>query len=276
MRPCLQPLTSRARGVAAAGLTAGLVAASCGSSGTSSDTQSPSEPATDCPADGDEWEVAKLYVEHNATDADTGVHGLFGGSAWSVLCLTDPTGATILVADPMANLDGLTVADLFFESREPPNDEYPIDELRRRFPTGEYTVAGVDFEGTARVGAAVFTHDIPAEPTITSPTLAEDAETAGDAPAPATGLVVEWAPVTETIDGAAVTITGYEVIITDEFADDPNGFARPIYDVHVPADQLSLPVPDEFLRPATVYELEVLAIEESGNQTISIGFFSTE
>ncbi len=32
----------------------------------------------------------------------------------------------------------------------------------------------------------------------------------------------------------------------------------------------------EFLEPDTVYELEVLALEESGNQTITVGFFMTD
>ena len=32
----------------------------------------------------------------------------------------------------------------------------------------------------------------------------------------------------------------------------------------------------EFLEPNTVYELEVLALERSGNQTISVGFFMTD
>ena len=32
---------------------------------------------------------------------------------------------------------------------------------------------------------------------------------------------------------------------------------------------------DGFLLPYTAYELEVLVLEESGNQTISLGFFTT-
>lgn len=228
-----------------------------------------------CPTEGDEWEVAKLYIEHNATDEDTGVHGFFGGEAWSVLCLTDPNGTPILIADPLQQFDRLAISDLFFESREPPHDELPIDRLRADFPEGEYTVAGVDFEGTPRVGAATFTHAIPAPPTIAAPALVPDFETADPPSIPTTGLTVEWAAVTETIEGDPVTITGYEVIVTDVEADDPDGFARPEYDVHVPADQLSLAVPDGFLRPGTLYELEVLAIEDSGNQTITLGFFTT-
>lgn len=72
-----------------------------------------------------------------------------------------------------------------------------------------------------------------------------------------------------------VDITGYEVIVTKEVEDDPNGFSRPTYDVHLPASVNSLSVPAEFLEADTVYELEVLALEESGNQTISVGFFKT-
>ena len=64
--------------------------------------------------------------------------------------------------------------------------------------------------------------------------------------------------------------------MTDEEAEDPDGWARPVYDVHVDDDVTSFPVPDDFLLDDHLYELEVLAIEESGNQTISVGFFRTE
>ncbi len=279
--------TARAR-VAATACLAGVVAVACGASEsndpnpapagspTATDDPTPDDPTAACPTEGEEWEVAKLYIEHNETDADTGVHGLFGGEAWSVLCITDPSGSAMLLADPLERFDALAVSDLFFESREPPNDEHPIDRILTDFPEGDYTVAGIDFEGVARVGTAVFTHDIPAGPAISSPVLAEDAETAAEAMIGTTGLVVDWEPVAETIDGQSAEITGYQVIITDEEADDPNGWARPIYDVHVPSDQTSLAVPDDFLRAGRVYELEVLAIETSGNQTISLGFFATD
>ena len=87
--------------------------------------------------------------------------------------------------------------------------------------------------------------------------------------------MVEWEPVTETIDGDPVTVTGYEVIVTDDAFEDPNGFAQPIYDVHVGPSVTSLSVPPEFFTGDTVYEIEVLVLEESGNQTISLGFFKT-
>jgi hypothetical protein len=92
---------------------------------------------------------------------------------------------------------------------------------------------------------------------------------------PSSGLVVTWEPVTETVDGEPVTVTGYEVIVTQEEWDDPDSQSRPVYDVHVLPDRAELPVAEGFLAPGTLYELEVIALEESGNQTITLGFFTT-
>ena len=80
---------------------------------------------------------------------------------------------------------------------------------------------------------------------------------------------------TQTVEGKPVKISGYEVIVTKEQDDDPHGFSRPTYDVHVPPDRNSLSVPAGFLQPGSEYELEVLALEKSGNQTISVSFFKT-
>jgi hypothetical protein len=242
-----------------------VLASACTSSG-----QSPG-----CPKEGEILETAKLYIEHNATDADTGVHGSFGGEAWSELCIWDPSGQLIMVVDPQGALGDLTVSDLFFESREPPNDEFSTSDLTSAFPEGEYTVGGTDFEGSPRVGVALFTHDVPAEPHITAPVLAEDEETAGEATVSPVGVVVNWDPVTELVSGGSLTVAGFEVIVTKVEHDDPNGWSQPIYDVHVGPEATSLSVPEEFFEAGTVYELEVLVLEVSGNQTISAGFFTT-
>lgn len=283
--------SSTRHGAWAAGLLALLVlpAACSGTSDTSgndsADNQAPVatevaavEPgdADRCPTEGQEWETAKVYIEHNSTDADTGFHGLVGGEAWQELCLFDPDGNLVLLADPQNQLGDLAVADLFFESREPPNDEYSPEALMADFPEGTYTVAGTDFEGVARVGGATFTHDIPAPPTITVPAgIVADFEEEEPPTVPAEGLAVAWEPVTETIAGDPVEISGYEVIVTTEEFDDPDGNSQPIYDVHVGPDVTELAVPDAWLQPDTLYEMEVLALEVSGNQTISVGFFTT-
>ena len=219
--------------------------------------------------------TAKLIIEFNATDDDIGVHGMFDDQGWSELCVLDPGGELIMVFDPEGTLNDLTMGGVFFESREPPSDEFSLDELKAAFPAGQYTVRAASFDETMLEGAATFTHDVPAPPAIRAPALAEDPDQPGP-PISTTKAVVEWDAVTETVDGRPVTISGYEVIVTKEKYDDPNGFSHPVYDVHLPPSRLATSVPAEFLEPDTVYELEVLALETSGNQTITVGFFITE
>jgi hypothetical protein len=250
--------------------------AATGSATTGSATTAEGRPADVCFDGGESFNgEARLYIEHNATDEDTGVHGMFDQEGLAEGCLETPDGTQIMLVDPTQPLNSLGINQFFFESREPPADEYSIADLKADFPEGEYRISGVDFEGTKRVGTAVFTHAIPAPPEITNPNVVPEEE-AGQNTLPATGLTVRWQPVTETLDGAPVTITGYEVIVTKAEHDDPNGLSRPEYDVHVPPNTIALAVPDGFLQPKTLYELEVLALEESGNQTISLGFFTTE
>jgi hypothetical protein len=219
--------------------------------------------------------TAKLIIEYNATDNDVGVHGAFDDHGWSELCVFDPHGRPIAVVDPLSQLNDLTMAGIFFESREPPGEEFSMADLAAAFPEGRYRVRGKSYDGTILTGRAWFTHDVPAPPTISAPWIAEDPKGTAQNPAALNDLVVSWETVTETVDGGPVAITGYEVIITKEVKDDPHGFSRPIYDVHVPPSVNGLSVPAEFLESNTVYELEVLALEESGNQTISVGFFKT-
>jgi len=231
--------------------------------------------AVTCPDEGEEFDGdTLLYIQYNETDGDTGVHGSFGFDGLREVCLTSPDGEQHLLVDPVGPLGDLGINDFFFESREPTVDEYTLEDLKADFPEGEFTVSGSDFEGTPRLGTARFTHAIPRGPVITEPAL-EDEENASKAVVPSSGLVVTWEPVTETVDGEPVTVTGYEVIVTQEEWDDPDSQSRPVYDVHVLPDRAELPVAEGFLAPGTLYELEVIALEESGNQTITLGFFTT-
>jgi hypothetical protein len=212
--------------------------------------------------------TAKLIIEYNATDDDIGVHGAFDDQGWSKLCVYSPNGRPLLTVSPEGQLRDLTMGGIFFESREPPAEEFSFEDLKAKFPEGMYGGRAVSFDGRLLTGRAKFTHDVPAAPTVTAPE--DGAEVQAD------DVVVEWDDVTETVDGDRVTITGYEVIVTKVEHDDPHGFSQPIYDVHVPPDRNALPVPEEFFEPETEYELEVLALETSGNQTITVGSFTTE
>lgn len=269
----------------AATLAAGAlmaVVAACGGDGSASppaptdgasnetDNVAAGDQISCAPAEGptEEIDSTKLLFEYQSTDVDTGIHGLFDTHGWSELCVYAPDGTQILAVKPQSALKDLTVAGIFFESREPPDDEVPQTEIVGMFSEGEYEVVGTSFDGAGLTGVATLTHDIPEPPTIVFP---EE----GDIVDP-NDFVVSWEPVTKTVNGDPAEITGYEIIVTDEGVEDPNGFSQPIASIHVPPSVASLTIPSEFLQPGTEYELEVIALEESGNQTITVVFFETE
>jgi hypothetical protein len=65
-----------------------------------------------------------------------------------------------------------------------------------------------------------------------------------------------------------VTIIGYQVILT-------RSEPLRVMSFDVSAETTSLTIPPELLDSGTEYELEILAIEKSDNQTISLIFFET-
>jgi hypothetical protein len=77
---------------------------------------------------------AKLFFEHNSTNADTGVHGAFDTSSFAELCVYNPKGRQILAVEPRGKLLKLTMGGIFFESREPPSAEVSIESLKQIFP----------------------------------------------------------------------------------------------------------------------------------------------
>lgn len=226
-------------------------------------------------ADDDEDELTletlKFFIEFNETDEDVGVQALLGGEPYKRLSAQGPDGRKILDLAPRNSLRLQGLSDFFFESAEPSLDEVSLDEFLGRFPEGVYEFETTTIDGIEQDGETKFTHVIPAGPVILDPME-------GDVVDP-DDIVVSWAPVTQTTalhspqrtcgPDEACTIVGYQVIVTRT---DP----LRIYSVDVPPEITSITVPPEFLDPGTEYELEVLAIEESDNQTISIIFFETQ
>jgi hypothetical protein len=212
---------------------------------------------------------AKLNIEHNATDLDTGFQGFVDSDGWLRLDMTGPDGL-VLTLEGKGALGELGLTELFFETVEPENADVPLDELLAILPEGNYVIEGpsTEEEDATTRGVALLTHDIPAGPVLVAP--------AEGATVPATGLVMDWEPVTETIEGGAVTIVAYQLIVEVDEEPHPHAFAKRNLSVYVPPEVTSLTVPDEFLQPGTAYLWEVLAIEESGNQTLSSSAFETE
>lgn len=206
-----------------------------------------------------EFEEIRFFFEFNATDEDLGVQLILGATAWKRLKILGPDGDEILEVSGENTLEEFGLATLFFESNEPTFDVVPKEEILDLFPPGTYRFRGVTIDGDRLKGAAQLTHDIPDAPVILTPEE-DEVVAAGD-------VTVTWSEVTTP---AGIEIESYEVIVTND--DNP----RFIYDVRVSADARSLTVPAEFFEPETTYELEILAVEKSGNQTIGIIFFETE
>lgn len=214
--------------------------------------------------DVEELDETRLIIEFNETDEDVGVQFFIDADGWQSLRIFDPAGKEIFDARTKGRLlDQGGVAELFVESDEPTLADLPLDVFLDRFPEGTYTFAGRTVDGVNLTGEAEFSHDIPAGPEITLPVVSGD-ECATNVAVP---VVVTWNAVTETIDGDPIEIEAYEVIVEGDELD---------FDVVMPAGLgTMLTVPAEALEPGTEYDLEVLAIADNGNQTITETCFVT-
>jgi hypothetical protein len=213
---------------------------------------------------------AKLNIEHNATDEDTGFQGFIDSEGWRRLDVSGPDGR-VLSFEGRGSLAKLGLTELFFETVEPLNADVPIAKMLARLPEGNYTISGPAQENGKSPGrtsgTALLTHDIPAGPKLVSP--------ADGATVPVRGVVARWRPVTTTITGDPVRIIAYQLIVEKDVAPHPHMIGKLGLSIYVPPTVSSIDVPDGFLEPHTKYQWEVLAIERSGNQTLSSGSFRT-
>ena len=252
--------------------------AGCDNGGDSATTEaeptdgSPSA-GTDSDASGDTIPLkeAKLNIEHNATDSDTGFQGFIDSEGWKRLDVRGP-GGFVLTLEGRGKLGELGLTELFFESVEPANADVPIEEILKRLPEGDYTFEGEAMENGESAGntsgIALLTHDIPEGPALLSP--------GEGAVVPAGDLEVAWSPVTQTITGEDVQIIAYQLIIEKDEESPPHMIGKLGLSMYLPSTVTTITVPGGFLEPGTAYKWEVLAIEESGNQTLSTGEFATE
>jgi hypothetical protein len=213
---------------------------------------------------------AKLNIEHNATDKDTGFQGFIDSEGWRRLDVRGPDGQ-VLSFEGRGSLAKLGLTELFFETVEPENADVPIAEMLAKLPEGNYAIAGPGQENgksTGRTsGTALLTHDIPAGPKLIAPKE--------DATVPVRGVVARWQPVTQTIMGEPVEIIAYQLIIEKDTKPHRHMIGKLGLSIYVPRTVTSIAVPNGFLEPRTAYDWEVLAIERSGNQTLSSRSFRT-
>ena len=232
------------------------------------------------------FKVAKIYFETNASACDMGIQIAFDTEGIKSAEFRNPDGDVIHTVNAHNGLFGIGgQTEGFLESVEPviselvskndckPDPEEPVislTRLRHLFPPGRYEFSGVAKDGTKFRDADQLTYCIPAGPVLGSP----DGLDNQPANQP---IAIHWQPVTQTIPGVPngcrqpLSIVGYQVLVFDANA----GESPQEFNVTVPGDQTSVTVPSQFLKRDTEYNIEVLAIEASSNQTITEGSFST-
>jgi hypothetical protein len=149
---------------------------------------------------------------------------------------------------------------------EPSDDAVSLADLLDAWPAGTYEFeglsGGVEFEGTAKL-----THRVPAGPEITTPR--DGAIVPHDA-----ALPIAWRKVTRPLlpSLGPIEVVGYHVLVVDVTAPVLRpGQTKTSFDADVTQNETTFLVPKQFLEPNRIYELEILATEKGGNQTITEG-----
>jgi hypothetical protein len=233
------------------------------------------------PTEPEPFKVANIHFETNASACDMGIQIKFDTEGITKGSIEDPNGHTIYrfeAAGGMRATGGQ--AEGFLEGIEPQIPELvsalgcelsedegvmALDDLLETWPAGDYTFKGQRQQEKSR-SQATLTHFIPAGPEVIMPLN-------GTVFPAAAVVIIDWEPVTEAIlpELGPVDIVGYHIIVEEAGAE-----VSPTIDIDIPSSETSLTVPEQYLKSGTVYRFEVLSTEESGNQTITEGFFCTD
>jgi hypothetical protein len=209
--------------------------------------------------------ASTMIIEYNSSAEDIGIQFFLDSNGWRTVEIFDPRGVEIFSADTEGSLTqqgGGT--ELFLESVEPALEDLPLEVFFGQFPEGRYQFRARGSDGNLQTGSAHFTHNVPAGPVLVVPEPRPNAACAKDVALP---VVIAWNPVVTSISGEPLAIVRYEVIVENA---DLN------FDVKLPAATgTQLTISPELLQPGTDYIFEVLAVEASGNQTITEGCFTT-
>ena len=225
---------------------------------------------------------ASIIFEVNETDCDAGIQVFLDAQPWKNVKIFNPDNVQIAEFQakggnsPMS-LEKFGLTELFSESNEPPCEETSLAAVLARFPAGKYRFEGTTVGNQMLKSTDTLTHDIPCGPEVVSP--AEGAMV--NQP-----VVIDWEKVTKEFDpdsdpnfdpdndckeSSVLEIVGYQVIVEQQKPQTP----PLVFSVFLPADTTEVTVPPEFIEVDTKWKFEVLAIEASGNQTITEGSFET-
>ena len=225
-----------------------------------------------------EFAEADIFYELDATAGDIGVHVALDAESWRDLRIESPAGHTIIEVEPEGNLKEIGLTELFFEGEEPSLDEVPFARFRSLFPEGDYVFVARTTDGQELRSTDPLTAELPCPVTVVSP--------AEEQAVPPDEVVVSWQPAPGVFDpdtrkcdtGEDVELVGYQVIVLLE--NEEEGLRREFL-VDLPPGATRVPVPVEFVEEGarvegTEFTLEVLAVEDSGNKTITAQSFQVE
>jgi len=226
------------------------------------------------------FKLTNIHFETNASACDMGIQISFDTDGITEGSVEDPNEKVVY---SFRAVDGMEVTqdvtETFQERVEPPiidlayalgcehsDDAISLNELLATWPAGIYEFDGrsgaVEFEGKAKL-----THKVPAGPEITAP--ADGDVVPHDMP-----LNIRWKKVTRPIlpSLGPVEIVGYHVLLVDVTVPVlPPGKTKTSFNADVSKNETTFVVPKQYLEPNRIYELEILATEKGGNQTITEG-----
>lgn len=234
-------------------------------------------------AEEDEIPFGAAVMIIELTDNDIELQVFADAFDWERLEIFDPNERKVFDAKARGRLKRQGGMSEMFWASEPthyledePDFDEPVEAFLRRWPEGAYEFEGTTGTGVEIDGEAMFSHVMPALPEILAPVSGDDEPPVVD---PNNHLVIAWEPVTTQFIGEGpVEIFEYQVILDQveperEMAWVDGNTRRAL--INLPPTVTQLTVSPEFLLPGTSYEFEILAIEASGNSTISVGEFDT-
>lgn len=224
------------------------------------------------------FSIANIFFELNATAGDLGVHVSLDGESWKELTIKDPLGRSIMDLKPEGSAAKIGLTELFFEGSEPPLVDVSYAQFLKLFPPGNYLFNGKTTGNQLLRNTDPLTAELPCPVKVVTPPEDKKVDPAK--------VVIRWqaAPGMFNPDTGIcrrnkdVGLASYEVIA--EIVNEAKGLVRH-YTVELPPGATEVPVPREFIKqglrfPGTEFKLEVIAIEDSGNKTITERDFQVE
>jgi hypothetical protein len=226
-------------------------------------------PACTVPAQSENLlKQAKIIIEHNATDKDTGFQIFFDAEGWDKMSVTGPNGK-IAEFLPQGSVNELGMTELFLETVEPENAKVPLAETLKKMPEGNYEFVATNsrmsgFQGTMK-GMATLSHRIPEGVKLLAPKEGTSV--------PLGAVKLAWKGTGKAIDGSDVKVIAQQLIVEKDEEPHPKMIGKRGLSMYLAAGTTEVEIPKVFFESGTPYFWEVLVIEEGGNQTLQSGSF---